>query len=143
MLVSTTSLPPGHSETWPLNHSLSLRAVPGAIPHARHWNFAGQFIDDVEIATSELITNAVQACQRDRTTRLCRVRPITLDIRSNFGAVVIEVADPLTDAPQIRADDDARISGGWGLVFVEVFAESWGYYRTDDGKIVWASFTRY
>jgi anti-sigma regulatory factor (Ser/Thr protein kinase) len=159
MLALTTSLPPGHTETWPLRNSLSLRGAPGAVPHARrfasgtieNWSFRGQILDDVKIVTSELVTNAVQACQGDRTVRLCRVRPITLQIRSNFAAIVIEVADPLSQPPKLPEESqelraripESRPEHGWGLGLVSLFSSSWGFYMTDDGKSVWASFTRY
>jgi len=156
MLTSTTSLPPGHTETWQLNHELSLRNAPGSVPHSRHyvtgtlenWNFRGQILDDAKIVTSGLVTNAYRACQRDRTVRLCQVRPMTLVVRSNFTAIVVEVHDPTDELPQLRdpqfpADGILLPGGGWGLKLVSLLTESWGFYRTDGGKAVWASFTRY
>ena len=150
MLVTATSLPPGHSETWPLTHTLSLRAGPGSVPHARHyvsgtlvnWNFSGQMLSDAEIVTSELVTNAIQACQADRTTQLCPVRPITLFIRSNFVSAVIEIADPLHEPPQPLEQAQVDAEGGRGLLLVELFSASWGWYATDDGKRVWATLVR-
>ena len=90
---------------------------------------------------AELVTNAYQACQADRTIRLCRVQPITLAIRSNFATVVTEVADPIADPPTLR--EQGEDEAGRGLALVEFFADCWGYYKTEDGKSVWASFTRY
>jgi len=98
-----------------------LRAGPGSVPHARHyvsgtlfnWNFSGQLLNDAEIVTSELVTNAVQACQADRTTRLCRVRPITLFVRSNFASAVIEIADPHRSGEPVTGPV-GRVSPRWG-----------------------------
>jgi Histidine kinase-like ATPase domain len=151
MLAITEVLPPGHDEAWPLKNSLSLRAGPGSVPHARHyvsgtlfnWNFSGQLLSDAEVVTSELVTNAIQACQADRTTRLCRVRPITLFVRSNFASAVIEIADLLHEPPQPIEQAQVDTEGGRGLLLVELFSASWGWYTTDAGKSVWASFVRY
>jgi len=99
-------------------------------------------IDDVEVVTSELVTNAVQACLR---SGLLSVRPVTLTIRSNFGSVVVEVTDPVAEPPQPRGqvlgDDDAE--AGRGLNLVAFFSTSWGYYTITAGKSVWAFFQRY
>jgi hypothetical protein len=56
---------------------------------------------------------------------------------------VIEVDDPLAQPPQVREDAKVDDEGGRGLVLVELFSHSWGYYTTAIGKCVWASFTRY
>jgi len=99
-------------------------------------------LSDAEIVTSELVTNAIQACQADRTTQLCRVRPITLFIRSNFVSAVIEIADPLHEPPQPLEQAQVDAEGGRGLLLVELFSASWGWYATDDGKRVWATLVR-
>ncbi len=152
MLTAATSetLPPGRDGSWPLTGTLDLRAAPDAVPRGRHfagnalhrWNFPGQMIDDVEVVTSELVTNAVQACLR---SGLLSVRPVTLTIRSNFGSVVVEVTDPVAEPPQPRGqvlgDDDAE--AGRGLNLVAFFSTSWGYYTITAGKSVWAFFQRY
>jgi hypothetical protein len=80
-----------------------------------------------------------------RSTRLCRVEPLTLTVRSNFGFVVIEVADPITDPPTLREPvlDGDLMAGGWGLRLVGLLTDSWGYYPSWNGKTVWACFSRY
>jgi hypothetical protein len=151
MLAAAEVKPPGHAESWPLTSMLGLRATPGTVPHARHfvantlrrWNFTGQVIDDAEIVTSELVTNAVQACQANRMIRLRIAEPIVLSLRSNFASAVIEVDDPLSQLPQINQDAQVDTEGGRGLVLVELFSQSWGYYMTAIGKCVWASFVKY
>ena len=145
-------LPPGHNESWPLNNVMHLRATPRGVSSGRHfvalilrrWNFPEQFVTDAEIVTSELVTNAVQACMGSPVIRRCVVQPVTLAIRSNFGYAVVEVGDPVPEPPKPREHDldEDHTEGGYGLHLIAFFSESWGYYASGGRKYVWACFKR-
>lgn len=146
------TLPPGHNESWPLMNRMHLHATPRGVSSGRHfvalvlrrWNFPESLVADTEIVTTELVTNAVQACTRSLVIRRCVVQPVTLLIRSNFGQAVVEIGDPIHQPPQpcehsLDADD---AEGGRGLHLVAFFSQSWGYYAAGGRKYVWACFTR-
>ena len=61
---------------------------------------------------------------------------------------MVQIYDPIAELPQLReaafpADGILPAEGGWGLRLVSLLTAAWGFYSTDDGKSVWASFTRY
>jgi hypothetical protein len=84
--------------------------------------------DDVELAVSELVTNAVVHA---------RTAP-TLVLTLTAGAVQIEVHDAFRSG--LIAAGAAGATGGLGLRVVGVLSDAWGWELTGPGKVVWAVF---
>jgi hypothetical protein len=84
--------------------------------------------DDVELAVSELVTNAVVHA---------RTAP-TLVLTLTVGAVQIEVHDAFRSG--LIAAGAAGATGGLGLRVVGVLSDAWGWELTGPGKVVWAVF---
>jgi anti-sigma regulatory factor (Ser/Thr protein kinase) len=129
---------------WPLRSYLPLGALPGAVPcarlHARQlmweWGLA-ESSDDVELLTSELITNAVQASRR-----LGQASAVRLWLQSDALRVLILVWDA-SPHPPVRTDAGGEAECGRGLRLVEAISDRWDWYATqkpDGGKIVWALY---
>ena len=86
-------------------------------------------VSDVELLTSEVVSNAVRHANLDPS------QEIVLRIVSD-GYVRVEVADP---GPPFEAQRRRRGSGssGWGLFLVDALATSWGVEPEGRGKKVW------
>jgi len=90
----------------------------------------GHLVDDIELVTTELVTNAV--LHGGGLTRF-HLRALPTGVR-------IEVADQSTEGPVlVPGADDAGT--GRGLVLVAKLAERWGVERTGHGKVLWAEVT--
>jgi anti-sigma regulatory factor (Ser/Thr protein kinase) len=99
------------------------------------WDVPWAAISDIELAVSELVTNAVQA-----TWRLNRTvpEPVTVRMSDEGGGVLVEVVDASTEKPDPFAPEYA-IDGGRGLQIVAALSAEWGSYtRGPAGKVVWA-----
>jgi anti-sigma regulatory factor (Ser/Thr protein kinase) len=127
---------------WRLRSFLPLGALPGAVPSARlhvrqlmwEWGLA-ESSDDVELLTSELVTNAVQA-----SWRLGQASAVRLWLRSDTLRVLILVWDA-SQQPPVRVNRGGDAESGRGLLLVEAISDRWDWYATqepDGGKIVWA-----
>ena len=126
---------------WPLRSYLELGALPTAVPcarlHARHllreWGLNG-LAADVELLTSELVTNAVRA------TAGRQQAAIRLRLSSDQERVLVEVWDA---DPQPPEPDDGLPGldeeGGRGLFLVAALSARWDWYLTREpaGKVVW------
>jgi serine phosphatase RsbU (regulator of sigma subunit)/anti-sigma regulatory factor (Ser/Thr protein kinase) len=87
-------------------------------------------VDDVELLTTELVTNAVlHGGGIDR-----------FHLRALEKGIRIEVTDHTPEGPVIvhGADDSGT---GRGLLLVAQLAERWGIDRGHEGKVVWADIT--
>ena len=86
-------------------------------------------VSDVELLTSEVVSNAVRHANLDPSQEI--VLRIVAD-----GYVRVEVADP---GPPFEAQRRRRGSGssGWGLFLVDALATSWGVEPEGRGKKVW------
>jgi anti-sigma regulatory factor (Ser/Thr protein kinase) len=128
-------------QAWPLHCHLDLAALPGEVPRARHhtrrvltdWDL-GTASEPAELVVSELVTNAIRACQAAGTHRRVQLR-----LASDRARVLIEVQDgsPQPPAPAgATADDESRR----GLCLVEAMSATWDWYprRASGGKVVWA-----
>jgi anti-sigma regulatory factor (Ser/Thr protein kinase) len=138
--------PPGGPATngeqaWPLHSHLDLTALPGAVPRARHharrvladWGL-GALGEPAELVVSELVTNAVKACQAAGGHRHVHLR-----LASDRARVLIEVQDGSPQPPVLAGatdDDESRR----GLCLVEAMSAAWDWYphRASGGKVVWA-----
>jgi anti-sigma regulatory factor (Ser/Thr protein kinase) len=149
--------PPPHNpqidmaDTWPLQTSLKLGALPGAVPcarlHARQvlWEWDLELLtDSAELIVSELVTNAVHASHGLTASRYSGhwtpgMPPVRLWLQSNLKQVLIQVWDSNDRTPQLQVDE-GEAENGRGLLLVTHLSIDWNSYRLDrtSGKIVWA-----
>jgi hypothetical protein len=143
---------------------LGLEPTPQAAGEARRfvvgtcdrWGIT-EGVDEVSLAVSELVTNAVlyarthidvELCVSNHTLVLCVgdrdvrppvLRPVRLDLLADLDAV---------PTPGLRSDVDERhlimsvgasgsVAGGRGLLIVDALADEWGVSERADGKEVW------
>jgi anti-sigma regulatory factor (Ser/Thr protein kinase) len=90
------------------------------------WEMAG-LIFDVELLTSELVTNAVLHA---RTA-------LRLTLHYDEAGLTVSVLDGNMRLPTV-AGVPAQATSGRGLVLVERLADAWGVEQNEEGKTVWA-----
>lgn len=88
----------------------------------------GRLIEDAELITSELVTNALRHGQH----------PLELRLTALPGRVRITVLDSNADEVPAPAGDRGLQEGGRGLALVEQLCIDWGHEVVPDGKQVWA-----
>lgn len=84
---------------------------------------------DIEIAVSELVSNAVEHARSAGT--------LTITLHSN-GAVLVEVSDDVTSWAERHGDVQP---GGRGLGIVDTVASHWDIEWGTKGKVIWAWFS--
>ncbi len=84
-------------------------------------------VDDAEIITSELVTNAIEHGGG----------VVELQVAALPHKVRISVIDTSPEAPEVATDRGLQV-GGRGLALVQQLATSWGYEPSAHGKEVWA-----
>ncbi len=141
--------PGGAARSYPRLSHLLLGASPSAVPcarlHARQvaweWGLAA-VADSVELAVSELVTNAVRACE-GLTDSQHGPATVQMWLSANHHRVLIQVWDPSEQLPQWREPDPAA-DRGRGLAIVAAISKATGAYRLEGqhGKIVWALVER-
>ena len=94
----------------------------------------GEYANDVETITSELVTNAVRHVCDDGTETI----GIALARAGSPAAVTVIVSDSSPEAP-IRRDTPPDSEQGRGLQIVEALSAHWGWHQQDDGKAVFAT----
>ena len=124
--------------------ALALLSSPESVPMARRQVRAalsmhglGEYADDAEIITSELVTNAVQhACDNGAKTI-----GVTLTHAGTPAAVTVVVSD---SSPRglIKRETSAGSERGRGLQIVEALSAHWGWRQEDGGKAVFAVLAR-
>jgi anti-sigma regulatory factor (Ser/Thr protein kinase) len=94
----------------------------------------GDFTEDAEIVTSEIVTNAVQHSG---------AQTIGLELTSLEGskAVAIVITDP-SAVPPIKRDPACDTECGRGLHIVAALSSRWGWRPQGAGKAVFAILTR-
>jgi anti-sigma regulatory factor (Ser/Thr protein kinase) len=113
-------------ENEPWSASAARRYVRAMIP------MTGAVADDIELITSELVTNAVQHGGPDR---------IGLKVAGDENVVRVEVTDSGSGKPPrlgVAADGES----GRGLVHVGVLSERWGVRQSTIATTVWAELRR-
>ena len=132
------------TEAGPHLITFALPGIPESVPVARRRVQAalssyglGEYADDAEIITSELVTNAVQHACDDGTTTI----GVALTHAGSPAAVTIIVSDSSPDGPVLR-DTPPGSEQGQGLQIVEALSAHWGWYREDGGKAVFAVLAR-
>jgi len=124
--------------------AIALPGIPESAPTARRRVRAalglhglGEYADDAEIITSELVTNAVRhACGNGN-----RTIGITLNHAGSPAMVTIAVSDSSPHGP-VKRDTPTSGEQGRGLQIVEALSAHWGWRREDDGKTVFAVLAR-
>jgi anti-sigma regulatory factor (Ser/Thr protein kinase) len=94
----------------------------------------GDFTEDVETVTSELVTNAIAHA----SAQAFDLELLRLD---SSGAVMVVVTDPCP-LPPVKRHPAAGAERGRGLLVVEALSARWGWRPRDPGKAVFAIFTR-
>ncbi|WP_324603726.1 ATP-binding SpoIIE family protein phosphatase [Streptomyces sp. SPB78] len=97
----------------------------------RSWG-AGSRSDDIELATDELVVNALTHTEG----------PALVTLRVLTGAVRrlrVEVEDSSSALPR-RREADAEGQSGRGLMLVDLLADAWGVEARGAGKCVWCEF---
>src|SRR5690349_4686154 len=92
----------------------------------RGWGIDGRF-PDVELLTSELVTNAVRHAHGEVE--------VTID-RLDSDCIRLEVRDRSERLPVLRPLESAR-DGGWGLHIVGRIAQRWGLEQRTGEKTIW------
>ncbi|MFC8273553.1 ATP-binding protein [Streptomyces sp. NPDC057271] len=130
---------------------LTLAATPNAVAWARRhtvdilqrWRFPAEGIEVARLLVSELATNAIQHARlaeiAETAAESASIGTILLRLWPTDGGIILAVSDPDPRPPVPRADD-ARATGGRGLVLIQAMANRWGYFPTQPltGKVVWA-----
>jgi anti-sigma regulatory factor (Ser/Thr protein kinase) len=86
-------------------------------------------VEDMELAATELVTNAVNAGAHWIAVELVVLPPSTQ----------VDVTDDAPELPQPQ-DPNEGDTHGRGLQIVAAIADEWGYYPQPRGKTVWATF---
>jgi anti-sigma regulatory factor (Ser/Thr protein kinase) len=86
-------------------------------------------LDDLLLATSELVTNAFEHGE-------C---PQRLELSYFEGQLTLQVHDTGSRLPELRAPSPAAARSR-GLVLVQALSEDWGFEFCPGGKFVWAVF---
>ncbi|GAA0612190.1 ATP-binding protein [Streptomyces crystallinus] len=95
--------------------------------HLCRWKVFGAVAEDIVLAVSELVTNAVQHGHGEGT----------LTVRYDAGALHIEVADHNRAPATVRMAREDDVSGR-GLLLVDALAEKWGV--SNEGTTTWCRF---
>jgi anti-sigma regulatory factor (Ser/Thr protein kinase) len=90
--------------------------------------------DTAELLVSELVTNAVQASQRQEQAP--GVPVIWLWLASDAASIAIHVWDGSEAMPERQVATTEQDSGR-GLMLVEALSKEWGVHREAGGKVVW------
>lgn len=85
--------------------------------------------DDVVLAAGELVSNGVEHGGGVRRLR----------VEGHRGVVTVEVEDHRSSLTRLT-DVEAKPEGGRGLQIVNDVADDWGWWPTESGKTVWATF---
>jgi len=124
--------------------ALTVPSIPGSVPVARLQVRAalgsrelGEYADDAEIITSELVTNAVQHLCDNGTKTI----EVTITYAGSPAAVTIAVSDSSPRGP-IRRDTPPGSEQGRGLQIIEALSAYWGWRQEGGGKVIFAVLTR-
>ena len=106
-------------------------AAPGSardfvVATLRRWGLYDRF-PDLELLTSELVTNAVRHAHGDVH--------VALDLLPS-DSIRLEVRDDSERLPVLRPLETAR-EGGWGLHIVGRIATRWGLEQRTGEKTIW------
>lgn len=121
------SLPLGREATAPRQARAGIRRLLGG-------RASDEFVEDAQLLTSELVTNAVMY-----TPTGCRVSAWYV---AAAKALRVEVADGASDVPCVRSPSAPSHLGGRGLQLVAARSTDWGVQASPTGKSVWFELRR-
>jgi anti-sigma regulatory factor (Ser/Thr protein kinase) len=137
--MAHTAVEPGPRLT-----EFALPGIPESVPVARFhvraalgFHGLGDYADDAETISSELVTNAIQHACGNGTGTI----GVTLARTWSPATVTVVVSDSSPEGP-IRRDTPAGSEQGRGLQIVEALSAHWGWHRQDGGKAVFATLAR-
>ena len=121
--------------------AFTLPSTPYSVQMARFYIRAalayhdlGDFTEDAEMVTSELVTNAIK-----------HAGALTFGLEvmclAGSGAVAVIVSDP-SPLPPVRRDPAEDTENGRGLNMVAALSARWGWRQEAPGKAVYAILTR-
>ncbi|WP_414936244.1 ATP-binding protein [Amycolatopsis sp. cmx-11-51] len=87
-------------------------------------------VDDILLATSELVTNAFEHGEK----------PDRLEVEYFEGRVILRVFDSGSNRPKLK-EPSPTAARSRGLQLVHALSDDWGYEPCDGGKYVWAVFS--
>ena len=93
----------------------------------------GEYADDAETITSELVTNVIQHVRGDGTETV----GVILARTWNPESVTVVVSDSSPEGPVMR-EASADSEQGRGLQIVEALSAHWGWHPQDGGKEIFA-----
>jgi anti-sigma regulatory factor (Ser/Thr protein kinase) len=112
----------------------SVRMARFYVRAALGYHDLGNYAGDVEMVTSELVSNAIaHASAAAINLELMRLE--------DSGAVVVIVTDSCPHPP-VKRDPAEDAEHGRGLHVVEALSTRWGWTPQDPGKAVFAIFTK-
>jgi anti-sigma regulatory factor (Ser/Thr protein kinase) len=115
----------------------SVRIARFRVRAALDFHGLGEYVDDAETVTSELVTNVVKhVCDNGAETI-----GVSLTRAWNPAAVTVTVSDSSPDGP-IRCDASTDSLHGRGLQIVEALSAHWGWRQQEGGKAIFAMLTR-
>jgi anti-sigma regulatory factor (Ser/Thr protein kinase) len=124
--------------------ALALPGIPESVPVARRrvratlgFHELGEFTEDAEVITAELVANAVQHACEDGTGTI----GVILTHAGIPAAVTVAVSDCSPQVP-VRRDTPAGSEQGRGLQIVEALSAHWGWRCGGGGKVVFAVLAR-
>ena len=131
---------------WPLASSLELGALPTAVPCARlhakqlalEWGLTG-ISETIELLTSELTTNSVQAMTGHDGQPTIRLRLLSDDTRVRIEVWDADPRPPAPKDPEAAGIPDLEAESGRGLFLVAALSDRWAWVTTQEpaGKVVW------
>ena len=131
-------------EVGPQLTAFVLPGIPESVPEARYrvrtalgFHHLDQDASDLEIITSELVTNVIQHVCGDGTETV----GITLVRGRNPEAVTVIVSDSSPEGPAMR-ETPAGSERGRGLRIVEALSAHWGWYPENGGKAIFATIAK-
>jgi anti-sigma regulatory factor (Ser/Thr protein kinase) len=89
--------------------------------------FADDQVGVAELLVSELATNAIVHAES----------MLIVHVEVSAGGFKVSVEDCSYVEPMPRWDVPDDSPGGRGLLWVDAMADSWGWERTETGKLVW------
>ena len=126
-----------------LQAGIELSALPDAVPDARRyvrdiatlWGLVVAEIDDAQLITTELLTNAIKASQ------MIAESAVKLRMRWRRQALRIELWDGSDEPPEI-CSPTLEAEYGRGLFLISAIASAWSFHRcAGGGKVVWAELS--
>ncbi|OXM52492.1 ATP-binding protein [Amycolatopsis alba] len=90
----------------------------------------GPEVDDVLLATSELVTNAFEHGEK----------PDRLDVEYADGRLTLRVYDSGSGRPKLK-EPSPMAARSRGLQLVHALSDDWGFEPCKGGKYVWAVFS--